>query len=205
MGQEPVPQGQQQSKSRRTPKITWILQLFRGDHRSGILMKASVSAMGKRSAKEITETCEGKIGKGGEGEEAVGEAIEKVRLLGCIVDPVSQVSCLLTCIVCQPFEPSRRDIKTAHSSKCTSTHDRLHLIDRFPTGLSPANILEEHGITGYLWFGPPGTRKTLVRALVKGVECRMLAVSPPDIIDMVSFCSSCPATASLTCSIPFSM
>ena len=37
-------------------------------------------------------------------------------------------------------------------------------------------------------FGPPGTGKTLVvRALAKEAECRMLAVSPSDVMDMVSF------------------
>jgi ATP-dependent 26S proteasome regulatory subunit len=36
-------------------------------------------------------------------------------------------------------------------------------------------------------FGPPGTGKTLVvRALAKEAECRMLAVSPSDVMDMVS-------------------
>ena len=49
-------------------------------------------------------------------------------------------------------------------------------------------ILKEHGITGCLLFGPPGTGKTLVvRALAKEAECRMLAVSPSDVMDMASF------------------
>jgi ATP-dependent 26S proteasome regulatory subunit len=41
---------------------------------------------------------------------------------------------------------------------------------------------------GCLLFGPPGTGKTLVvRALAKEAGCRMLAVSPSDVMDMVKF------------------
>ena len=47
-------------------------------------------------------------------------------------------------------------------------------------------ILKEHGMTGCLLFGPPGTGKTLVvRALAKEAGCRMMAVSPSDVLDMV--------------------
>lgn len=47
-------------------------------------------------------------------------------------------------------------------------------------------ILKEHGMTGCLLFGPPGTGKTLVvRALAKEAGCRMLAVTPSDVMDMV--------------------
>lgn len=47
-------------------------------------------------------------------------------------------------------------------------------------------ILKEHTMTGCLLFGPPGTGKTLaVRALAKEAGCRMLAVSPSDVMDMV--------------------
>lgn len=56
-------------------------------------------------------------------------------------------------------------------------------------------ILKEHVIAGCLLFGPPGTGKTLiVRALAKEAGCRMLAVSPSDVMDMVCafiFCSTC--------------
>jgi ATP-dependent 26S proteasome regulatory subunit len=42
-------------------------------------------------------------------------------------------------------------------------------------------------MTGCLLFGPPGTGKTLVvRALAKEAGCRMLVVSPSDVMDMVS-------------------
>lgn len=41
-------------------------------------------------------------------------------------------------------------------------------------------------MTGCLLFGPPGTGKTLVvRALAKEAGCRMMAVSPSDVMDMV--------------------
>lgn len=47
-------------------------------------------------------------------------------------------------------------------------------------------ILKEHAMTGCLLFGPPGTGKTLVvRALAKEAGCRMLMVSPSDVMDMV--------------------
>ena len=107
MEQEPEPQDQQRSKSRRTPMATldstlipWLAVA------RAFLTKASASAMRKHLAKEITEAGEGKTGKGGEEdadgrkgrEEAMDEVIERVkrdpeldeheqRLLGCIVDP----------------------------------------------------------------------------------------------------------------------
>ena len=41
-------------------------------------------------------------------------------------------------------------------------------------------------MTGCLLFGPPGTGKTLVvRALAKEAGCRMLAIKPSDVMDMV--------------------
>jgi ATP-dependent 26S proteasome regulatory subunit len=47
-------------------------------------------------------------------------------------------------------------------------------------------VLKEHSMTGCLLFGPPGTGKTLVvRALAKEAGCRMLAISPSDVMDMV--------------------
>lgn len=48
-------------------------------------------------------------------------------------------------------------------------------------------ILKKHGMTGCLLFGPPGTGKTLVvRALAKEAGCRMLSISPSDVMDMVN-------------------
>jgi hypothetical protein len=102
---QPEFQGQQQSRSQRTPKLTldptvvpWtaVAQAF--------LTKASAGAMRRHWAKEIAEAGEGEDGREGEGgmrkgrEEEVDEVIERVkrdpdldeheqRLLGCIVDP----------------------------------------------------------------------------------------------------------------------
>lgn len=51
-------------------------------------------------------------------------------------------------------------------------------------------ILKQHSMSGCLLFGPPGTGKTLiVRALAKDAGCRMLAITPSDIMDMVCFYS----------------
>jgi len=48
-------------------------------------------------------------------------------------------------------------------------------------------ILKQHSMSGCLLFGPPGTGKTLVvRALAKDAGVRMLAITPSDIMDMVS-------------------
>lgn len=65
-------------------------------------------------------------------------------------------------------------------------------------------ILKEHALTGCLLFGPPGTGKTLVvRALAKEAGCRMLAVSPSDVMDMVSLTvrSSICALTNVFCSM----
>jgi ATP-dependent 26S proteasome regulatory subunit len=51
-------------------------------------------------------------------------------------------------------------------------------------------VLRDHGITGCLLFGPPGTGKTLAaRALAKEAGCRMMVVTPADVMDMVPFSS----------------
>ena len=220
MEQESELQDQQQSKSKRTPKTTldptvipWVTVA------RAFLTKASASAMRKHLAKEIAEAGEGKTGKGGEEdadgrkgrEEAMDEVIERVkrdpeldeheqRLLGCIVDPREFI---------------RRFSSFAHllnslAGTLISTFGQVHLpphtIDSIRSIVSlpllhPSafryGILKEHGITGCLLFGPPGTGKTLVvRALAKEAECRMLAVSPSDVMDMVSFYLINPAAAS---------
>ena len=83
----------------------------------------------------------------------------------------------------------------------TTTFNQVHLpphtIDSIRTmvslpllhpGAFQHGILKEHSMTGCLLFGPPGTGKTLVvRALAKEAGCRMLVVSPSDIMDMVRF------------------
>lgn len=70
------------------------------------------------------------------------------------------------------------------------TIDSVRTIVSLPL-LHPAafqqGILKEHGMTGCLLFGPPGTGKTLVvKALAKEAGCRMMAISPSDVMDMVS-------------------
>lgn len=81
----------------------------------------------------------------------------------------------------------------------TTTFGQVHLpehtIDSVRTIVSlpllhPAafqhGLLKEHSMTGCLLFGPPGTGKTLVvRALAKEAGCRMLAIKPSDVMDMV--------------------
>lgn len=81
------------------------------------------------------------------------------------------------------------------STTFTQVHLPPHTIDSVRTLVSlpllyPAafqmGILKEHAMTGCLLFGPPGTGKTLVvRALAKEAGCRMLMVSPSDVMDMV--------------------
>ncbi|KAH6918662.1 ATPase [Coprinopsis sp. MPI-PUGE-AT-0042] len=57
-----------------------------------------------------------------------------------------------------------------------------HVIDSVRT---IQGILKQHGMTGCLLFGPPGTGKTLtVRALAREAGCRMLVITPSDIMDM---------------------
>ncbi|KAJ4488114.1 hypothetical protein J3R30DRAFT_3695761 [Lentinula aciculospora] len=52
-------------------------------------------------------------------------------------------------------------------------------------GAFQTGILKQHGMTGCLLFGPPGTGKTLVvRALAKEAGCRMMVISPSDVMDM---------------------
>ncbi|KAI0928566.1 hypothetical protein AcW1_005770 [Taiwanofungus camphoratus] len=121
-------------------------------------------------------------GKSQEGDEAgVDEVVERVkrdpeldqheqRLLGCIVDATS--------------------LSTSFSQVHLSPHtiDSVRTIVSLPL-LHPAafqhGILKEHSMTGCLLFGPPGTGKTLVvRALAKEAGCRMLAISPSDVMDM---------------------
>lgn len=77
----------------------------------------------------------------------------------------------------------------------TQVHLPAHTIDSVRTIVSlpllhpqafRQGILKEHGMTGCLLFGPPGTGKTLVvRALAKEAGCRMLMISPSDVMDMV--------------------
>ncbi|KIM49201.1 hypothetical protein M413DRAFT_438366 [Hebeloma cylindrosporum] len=94
----------------------------------------------------------------------------ETRLLPCIVDSLS--------------------INTSFNQVHLPSHtiDAVRTIVSLPL-LHPRafqqGILKEHSMTGCLLFGPPGTGKTLVvRALAKEAGCRMLAISPSDVMDM---------------------
>ncbi|KAF9567522.1 AAA-domain-containing protein [Agrocybe pediades] len=92
------------------------------------------------------------------------------RLLPCIVDSQS-----ITTTFKQVHLPSHTidSIRTIVSLPLLHPHAFQH------------GILKEHSMTGCLLFGPPGTGKTLaVRALAKEAGCRMLAISPSDVMDM---------------------
>ncbi|KAI8998531.1 AAA-domain-containing protein [Trametes punicea] len=116
-----------------------------------------------------------------EDEADVDEIIEKLRrnpdldeheqrLLGCIVDTAS-----ITTTFSQVHLPP-------HTIDSVRTMVSLPLL--YPSAFQQG-ILKEHSMTGCLLFGPPGTGKTLVvRALAKEAGCRMLVVSPSDIMDM---------------------
>ncbi|TFK76524.1 AAA-domain-containing protein, partial [Pluteus cervinus] len=120
-------------------------------------------------------------GDGAEAETAVDEVIERIRnspdlepheqrLLSCIVDSKS-----MTTSFSQVHLP-------------TSTVDSVRTIVSLPLLYPQAfqhGILKEHSMNGVLLFGPPGTGKTLVaRALAKEAGCRMMVVSPSDVMDM---------------------
>ncbi|KAF5365573.1 hypothetical protein D9758_003220 [Tetrapyrgos nigripes] len=84
------------------------------------------------------------------------------------------------------------------AASMTTTFNRVHLpphtIDSVRSIVSlpllhpeafQHGILKEHAMTGCLLFGPPGTGKTLVvRALAKEAGCRMMVISPSDVMDM---------------------
>ncbi|KAF9053560.1 AAA-domain-containing protein [Hymenopellis radicata] len=92
------------------------------------------------------------------------------RLLPCIVDPATMPT---------GFSQVHLPTKTIDSVRTIVSLPLLHP-QAFQQG-----ILKEHSITGCLLFGPPGTGKTLVvRALAKEAGCRMMNVSPSDVMDM---------------------
>lgn len=110
------------------------------------------------------------------------------RLLGCIVDSgksaTSTVLSYLTLLVAS-MQTSFNDVHLpAHTIDSVRTIVSLPLL--YPAAFQQG-ILKQHSMTGCLLFGPPGTGKTLVvRALAKEAGCRMLAVQPSDVMDMVS-------------------
>ncbi|KJA27516.1 hypothetical protein HYPSUDRAFT_941692 [Hypholoma sublateritium FD-334 SS-4] len=94
----------------------------------------------------------------------------EARLLSCIVDSVS---------INTTFGQVHLPPQTIDAVRTIVSLPLLHP-QAFQHG-----ILKEHSMTGCLLFGPPGTGKTLVvRALAKEAGCRMLAISPSDVMDM---------------------
>ncbi|KAG2157372.1 hypothetical protein DEU56DRAFT_750490 [Suillus clintonianus] len=154
----------------------WAAQRSAHKLRKSFMRDSAVKTVKQKDAEEEHEA---------EGEETEGEKVDEVvervrqdpyleqheqRLLSCIVDPTS-----LSTTFSQVHLPER-------------TVDAVRTIVSLPL-LHPAafqqGILKEHGMTGCLLFGPPGTGKTLVvRALAKEAGCRMLIISPSDVMDM---------------------
>ncbi|KAJ6630739.1 hypothetical protein B0H10DRAFT_1982677 [Mycena sp. CBHHK59/15] len=116
-----------------------------------------------------------------QGDEEMDEVVDRVkndpdldpheqRLLSCIVNPASMPT---------SFNQVHLPAHTIDSVRTIVSLPLLHP-QAFQQG-----ILKEHGMTGCLLFGPPGTGKTLVvRALAKDAGCRMMAISPSDVMDM---------------------
>ncbi|KAJ2936719.1 hypothetical protein H1R20_g376, partial [Candolleomyces eurysporus] len=114
-------------------------------------------------------------------EAATDEVVERVRN-DADLDPYEQR--LLGSIVDSASMPT----------SFSHVHLPPHIIDSVRTIVSlpllhphafQTGILKQHSMTGCLLFGPPGTGKTLVvRALAKEAGCRMLAITPSDIMDM---------------------
>lgn len=155
----------------------WAAQRSAHNLRKSFMRDSAVKIVKQKNAEEEHEDAEGEETEG----EKVDEVVERVRqdpyleqheqrLLSCIVDPAS-----LSTTFSQVHLPEH-------------TVDAVRTIVSLPL-LHPAafqqGILKEHGMTGCLLFGPPGTGKTLVvRALAKEAGCRMLIISPSDVMDM---------------------
>ena len=227
--QENELQDQQHSKSRKLPKLTLDPTIVPwGAVARAFMAKASGQSVRVHWAKETAKSGEAKEGgeegasaNGGKGkEEELDEVIEKVkqdpdldeheqRLLGCIVDPRKPVSLRVTHQLIRFDSPSTGTL----TSNFEQVHLPPHTIDSVRSIVSlpllhphafQYGILKDHGITGCLLFGPPGTGKTLVvRALAKEAECRMLAVAPSDVMDMVSYSKFAAVAQVLTPSVPF--
>lgn len=110
------------------------------------------------------------------------------RLLGCIIDAGVYFP-TINFIMLSAFPIASMPTSFSHVHLPPHTIDSVRTIVSLPL-LHPSafqqGILKDHGMTGCLLFGPPGTGKTLVvRALAKEAGCRMLAIAPSDVMDMV--------------------
>ncbi|KAJ7063235.1 hypothetical protein C8F01DRAFT_1209579 [Mycena amicta] len=135
----------------------------------------------KEAMKSAREQDEDEFSDAEDGESAVDELVERIRnddeldphekqLLSCIVDTASMPT---------SFRQVHLPPHTIDSIRTIVSLPLLHP-HAFQQG-----ILKEHGMTGCLLFGPPGTGKTLVvRALAKEAGCRMLSITPADVLDM---------------------
>ncbi|KAG1756507.1 uncharacterized protein EDB91DRAFT_19958 [Suillus paluster] len=155
----------------------WVAQRSAHNLRKSFMRDSAVKIVKQKDAEEEHEDADGEEAEA----EKVDEVVERLRqdpyleqheqkLLSCIVDPTS-----LSTTFNQVHLPEQ-------------TVDAVRTIVSLPL-LHPAafqqGILKEHGMTGCLLFGPPGTGKTLVvRALAKEAGCRMLIISPSDVMDM---------------------
>ncbi|KAG0705885.1 hypothetical protein DFH29DRAFT_233012 [Suillus ampliporus] len=155
----------------------WAGQRSAHNQRKSFMRDSAVKIVKQKDAEEEHEDAEGEEAEA----EKVDEVVERIKqdpyleqheqkLLSCIVDPTS-----LSTTFSQVHLPEQ-------------TIDAVRTIVSLPL-LHPAafqqGILKEHGMTGCLLFGPPGTGKTLVvRALAKEAGCRMLIISPSDVMDM---------------------
>ncbi|RDB21505.1 CDP-diacylglycerol--inositol 3-phosphatidyltransferase [Hypsizygus marmoreus] len=153
----------------------WVAHRSSKDLRTSWLKEAfSVS----KPSRELDEADEGSEE---DNKKQTDEVIERIkneseldsheqRLLSCIVDSASMPT---------SFDQVHLPPHTIDSVRTIVSLPLLHP-QAFQQG-----ILKQHGMTGCLLFGPPGTGKTLVvRALAKEAGCRMMTISPSDVMDM---------------------
>ncbi|PCH38086.1 AAA-domain-containing protein [Wolfiporia cocos MD-104 SS10] len=162
--------------------IPWdeVYKAWAEDKISQELWDTMLSDPASKILREHTEDDEGKSSQDDE-EPEDDEVIERLkrdpeldsheqRLLGSIVDTKS-----LTTTFSQVHLPEH----TIDSVRTIVSLPLLHPM-AFQYG-----VLKQHQMSGCLLFGPPGTGKTLVvRALAKEAGCRMLAITPSDVMDM---------------------
>ncbi|KAL0946998.1 hypothetical protein HGRIS_013143 [Hohenbuehelia grisea] len=158
----------------QTLQHAWVLHRSMRSSRK-TWMKEAILSKGMHEHEEEDADAEGAD------EEIMDEIVERVKQEGDL-DPHEQR--LLPSIVDAASMP------TSFSQVHLPDHtiDSVRTIVSLPL-LHPAafqqGILKEHGMTGCLLFGPPGTGKTLVvRALAKEAGCRMMVISPSDVMDM---------------------